>query len=333
MPGLHGETGSLTGLEFLEVLEKLKCSGTLVLEKKENSLIILLNEGQLETSYKLGQFNALDTHTLDFHFEPHKANDLPSFESRFPHSILPVMRALPAFGSFNRILAQPDLSTLLTQLREEAFNGCLTVETNLGRGLILFQAGKIGAAFSEEDAEVRDAVDALRVLRRIYLQETEAQLYLRTLSPFFVRCLLGVALQQSVETGAGFTGLESSEEGYTFFDKGQPLLRVHAELRGNSGRYAHPEHTTELSLPDEPPGWEQQRYGLTLRGKDALNPMTELSLEFSELFGHIGKNVLEHLKKGSPLDSVAQHVNLELSDFKTYLDKLEQEGLIQQLPR
>lgn len=331
MPGLHGETGSLTGLAFLEILEKLKCTGTLVLEKKGDSLIILLKEGQLETSYKLGKFNALDTTALQFHIEPHAANDLPSFESRFPHSILPVMRALPAFGNFSCVLAHPDLASLLTQLRKDAFNGCLTLETNLAQGLILFQGGKISAAFSEEDDEVRNAVDALRVLRRIYTQEERAELYLRTLSPFFVSCLLGIALQQSVETGAGFTGLESSEEGYTFFEQGQAVLRVDAELRGNSGRYTQLEIPPELSLPDEPPGWEQQRYGLTLRGKDALNPMTELSLEFRELFGTIGKHVLEDLKKGASLDAVAQHVNLELGDFKTYLDKLEQEGLIQQL--
>jgi len=331
MPGLHGETGGLTGLEFLEVLEKLKCSGTLVLEKESNSLVILVREGQLESSHKLGQFNALDSAGLNFHFEPHGAGELPHFESRFPQGSLPVMRALPAFGHYQRVLAQPDLRHLLMQLREEAFNGCLTLETNLGQGLVLFYDGKVGAAFSEEDSEIRDAVDALRVLRRIYVQEPSAKLFLRSLSPFFVSCLFGIALDQSVETGAGFTGLESSEEGYIFFEEGQAIMRVQAELRGKSGRYEQLDHPPEISLPDEPPGWEQQRYGLTLRGKDALNPMTELSLEFRDLFGIIGKRVLENLRQGASLDSVAQHVNLELGDFKTYLDKLEQEGLIQRL--
>lgn len=331
MSGLHGETGSLTGLEFLEILEKLKCSGTLVFEKDGLSLIVVLNEGQLETTHKLGAFNALDAHALSFHFEPHAPGTLPSFASRFPQAILPVMRALPAFGQFSRLFAQPDLRGLLTQLGEEAFSGCLILETSLCQGLILLYEGKVGAALSEEDAEVRDGVDALRVVRRIYLQEPEAQLYLRTLPPFFVTCLLGAAADQRVETGAGFTGLESSEKGYLFYEQGQAFLHVRAELRGRSGRFAQLESPRELKLPDEPPGWEQRRYGLTLRGKDALNPMTELSLEFRELFGTIGKHVLEKLKQGAPLDSVAQHVNLELGDFKAYLDKLEQEGLIQQV--
>ena len=328
---MRGNTGAVTGLELLESLEKLGCSGTLALEQEGNLLLLLLNKGELGANHKLGHINALDSHDLDFHFEPHPPNDVPQFGTRFPRSVLGLLRAVPALGTFAELPAYTaDLLTLFAKLQEDTFTGLVSVETPSGQSLILFLQGKLGAAFYDDDGYVREGTAALRALRRTHLNDPGAQLFLRTLGSYLVQSLLGLALTQVADDVPGFSGLESSEAGYTYFDQGRPVLHVSTELRGRSGRYFPCENPPELPLPDNPPGWEHKRYRLTLRGRDALNPMTELSLHFSSTSGKVDKRVLEHLGQGLTLESVAQYLGLELGELTPHLQKLEQEGLIRQ---
>lgn len=327
--GLKGETGELTGLELLEALEKLGCSGTLVLEQAGNNLFILLADGRLETSHKLGRFNALDSSGLQFHFESHEPVSLPQVGSRFPHSVASALRALPAFGIFTPLAPRtPELPPLLGQLRGEAFTGCLTLETSSVQGMVLFHEGTIGAAFFEEDGLVRERTDALRALRRAYANDAAARLYLRAFNPYLLQGLLGLGLGLAADDEAEFSGVECSEQGYTFVRQNVAVLRVATKSRVPSDRYKICETSPDLHLPDEPPGFESRRYRLTLRGKDALNPMSEVSSQFRHVYGSGGKRVLEQLKQGFTVESVSQHLGVELSAFKPQLDALESEGFI-----
>jgi len=332
---MRGNTGTITGLALLESLEKLGCSGTLALEQEGNLLLLLLNNGELGANHKLGHINALDSHDLAFHFEPHAPSDVPQFGTRFPRSVLGLLRAVPALGTFARLPAyNADLLTLFTKLQEDAFTGLVSLETPSGQSLVLFLLGKLGAAFYDDDGYVREGTAALRALRRTHLNDPGAQLFLRTFGTYLVQSLLGMALAQAVQEGAddvpSFSGLESSETGYTYFDQGRAVLHVASELRGRSGRYALCDTPPDLPLPENPPGWEHKRYRLTLRGRDALNPMTELSLRFSDSSGKVDKKVLEHLGQGLTLESVAQYLGLELGELTPHLQKLEREGLIRQ---
>ena len=346
--GLRGETGRLTGLELLEALEKLGCSGTLVLEQASNSLFVSLNRGRLEASHKLGRFNPLDSDGLQFHFEPHEPGVVPQVGSRFPTSPVAALRALPGFGLFTSLGPRTaELPAVLDQLRSEAFTGCLTLETSLVRGLVLFYEGGVGAAFYEEDGRVREHTAALRALRRAHADDAAVRLYTRTFHPYLLQGLLGLALDLPAQdppadnsptdnspTGnppaqpPSFSGLESSERGYTFVRQGAAVLQVTTELRAQDGRYPLCTTPPGLQLPDEPAGFEFRRYLLTLRGKDALNPMSEVSSQFRHTYGSGGARVLEQLKQGFTVESVSQHLGVELSAFKPQLDALETEGFI-----
>ena len=333
LSGLRGETGELTGLEMLELTGKLGRSGTLVLEGGEGapgSLYALFEGGILGVSHSLGQ-DLLESAHLNFHFETHPTGDVPLFKSYFPSSVLSVLRAVPAHGTFHRLQTrESDLRALLDHLRERAYTGCLTLTTRLGQSLVLLHRGGVGAAFFEEDGYVREGTDALRALRRAYLESPTSALTLRSFAPEITQSLLGMALGKISRSGVGFSGVESSEQGYTFFEEGTPFLQVQGELRGSSARYLRLDETLNLSLPDEPPGWEQQRYNLTLRGQDALNPMTDLALQFRQSFAGPSKRVLEHLGKGLSVEAVSQYLGLELSDLKPHLEALEEDGLIRQ---
>src|SRR5690606_41487227 len=91
---------------------------------------------------------------------------------------------------------------------------------------------------------------------------------------------------------------------------------------------AHASAAAPLTLPTEPPGWEEQRYALTLRGRDALNPMTELNMEFRNHNGEQGQRVLEALGNGATLQQTAEALAVELVDLKPWLSKLEGPGMI-----
>jgi hypothetical protein len=134
---------------------------------------------------------------------------------------------------------------------------------------------------------------------------------------------------------SAFTGLQLADGGARFLRNGQPYLAVECDTPGPPRRYALLEDDAappELALPDEPPGWEEQRYALTLRGQDALNPMTELSMHFRTSFGHSGQTILEALGRGLTLEETANSLQLELQELKPWLKRLEGEGLVRGSP-
>lgn len=83
-----------------------------------------------------------------------------------------------------------------------------------------------------------------------------------------------------------------------------------------------------VPLPEEPPGWEAQHYVLTLRGRDALNPMTELWMRFRATYGVPGQRLLEVLTDGATLEAVAAALDTPLEELRPWLHKLEEEGMV-----
>lgn len=83
-----------------------------------------------------------------------------------------------------------------------------------------------------------------------------------------------------------------------------------------------------MPLPEEPPGWEAQHYVLTLRGRDALNPMTELWMRFRATYGVPGQRLLEVLTDGATLEAVAAALDTPLEELRPWLHKLEEEGMV-----
>ncbi|MEX2541159.1 MAG: hypothetical protein WD314_05095 [Trueperaceae bacterium] len=349
MTGILGNSGSMNPDGLLDLALRLSCSGTLVLHYRAGSRLLLLDSGRIKTSFDLGQPDAASRTGVDFHFEPHHANDLPQIASSFAGSAVGVLRAVPVLGP-----AQPlppgivDLRALVTNMRLERASGALTVQvdqetgpgqqaasdqkTGFGRetGIALFHEGKIGAAYFEKSSHVWERSDALRAIFRYSLESGRAPMLLHRLEPDLVRSLLGLALERRMGSGdpSSFTGISAGEGGYTFYCQGQAYLHVTAGLLGASGRFGQLEAVPDLELPDDPPGWERRRFDLTLRGRDALNPMTELSMEFSSNYGQSGKRVLESVRHGLSIEDTAARLELDLQALKPWLERLEADGLI-----
>lgn len=344
MTGLLGNSGSLNPDGLLDLALRLSCSGTLVLHYPAGSRLLLLDSGRIKTSYDLGQPDASARTGVDFHFEPHYANDLPQLGSSFPGSAVGVLRAVPVLGPAQALpSAVIDLRALVANMRAERTSGALTVQfdpeagfneagNEQQTGIALFHQGRIGAAYFEKSSHVWERSDALRAIFRYSLESGRPPMLLHRLDPDLVRSLLGLALERRMGSGdpSSFTGISAGEGGYTFYCQGQAYLHVTAELLGASGRFGQLESVPDLELPDDPPGWERRRFDLTLRGRDALNPMTELSMEFSSNYGQSGKRVLESVRHGHSIEDTAARLELDLQELKPWLERLEADGLIRQ---
>lgn len=331
MRGLRGVTGDVTGEALLRSLQELRLDGTLALADDRGSLLLLLREGEVAASHRLGGFASMDAAPLAFHVERHAPSDLPTVHTAFEGSQVPLLRALPLLGPGQELpTGVCDLRALIRDLRDRAVTGLLTLAHRGEAGAALFVGGRIAAAAYEREGLVTERSDALRAVYRYSLEESAAPLRLHPLDGGLARALAGLALGRRARSAqpASFSGVQAGESGYVFHHDGQPLLLVRADGTGGFGRFEQAESLPDLHLPDDPPGWEQGRYALTLRGRDALNPMTELSMRFLADHGSSGRKVLEALRSGLSIEDAAQRLGLELDELKPWLARLEQEGLI-----
>ena len=332
---MWGDTGSLSGKELLDALQKLHCHGTLTLHRDAGTLIVLLSNGRVKATHKFGRFGALEDEGYTFRIQPHAPSDLPLLGSAHPGSTMAALRALPHFGGGQELPTDLiDLRDLLDRLRQRAFSGSLTTSFNGEQALVLLLKGRVGGALYERDNFVLDRGNALRALYRHCLEE-RAPLRLEPLDGLIVRGLLGLALMQpaGATNPSTYSGVHATERGYTFYRNGEAYLHIAAELTGSSQRYAPLSDDAtfeEPLLPDDPPGWEEQRYALTLRGRDALNPMTELAMQFGQTFGGSGRNVLDALGQGLTLEQAAARLQFDLQELKPWLQRLQDDGLIRE---
>ncbi len=336
--GLLGTTGDLSGQDLIEALRNLKCSGTLALTDDHGTVLLQLARGQVEASYKLGHYGSLDEAAQGYHLYPHEPAPFPRLPSRAPHSAAALLRALPRVTPPAPLPpGLVDLRALLDALHERAFNGALSFERDGEAAVALLLRGSVAAAAHERGDVVHERADAMRALQRAGLDVGGPPLELDALDPTVVRSLLGLALGRAatVPDASVFTGLQLAEGSARFVRNGQPFLTVECDTPGPPRRFALLEDDAappELLLPDEPPGWEEQRYALTLRGQDALNPMTELSMHFRTSFGRSGQTILEALGRGLTLEETATSLQLELQELKPWLKRLEGEGLVRGNP-
>jgi len=333
--GVLGSMGDVGAERFLDALRNLRCSGTLVLCDDGGAMLLQLAKGQVEASFKLGNYGRLDASGQAFHLHPHEPADEPRLPPFAPSSRAPLLRALPRMAPAQRLpVGAVDLPALLEDLHARSFDGVLSYTDAKETAVALLVDGTIRAAVHQRGEQVHARGEALRALQRASREGRRGVLELVALDPLVARPLAALALGRVVasDEGAAFTGLEVDTFGYRFFRHGQPFLRVLGEPIEPIGRYAldpaQAARAPELELPSEPPGWEERRYALTLRGQDALNPMTELNMAFRSEHGREGQRVLDELGRGSTLADAATRLGLDLTDLKPWLERLEAAGMI-----
>ena len=128
----------------------------------------------------------------------------------------------------------------------------------------------------------------------------------------------------------GFSGLELTPAGARYYAAGSPYLFVPRPdgVPVTTGLFASSLRTPPLSLPSEPHGWERRAYSLTLRGRDALNPLTELSMRFRGEFGRAGQRALEQFRTEGSVEAAATALSVELGDLKPTVERLHTEGFL-----
>lgn len=336
-PGPVGTTGATSGASLLQQLQRNGSSGTLALERNGGATLLLLAGGALRRSVRVGTYAEIDAAGQRFRFDPHPAGDCPQLATLFPGSAVPVLRALPSLGPAHEIPAGiSDLRALLRRLEADRFAGALRLSDRDEHGLALLVRGRIVAAWYERDAYRLGRNDALRAIYRYSLDEERAPLALEPLPEALLLALLGMVASRSADDPnlTTYSGLEADERGYHYVEHGERMLHIPAELVGDARRYRRLDEADlerllpDLHLPDDPPGWEERSYALTLRGQDAVNPMTELSMQFNEEFGDSGRRILDALARGATIEQAASALGLDLEELKPWLRRLEDDGLI-----
>lgn len=352
MTPMRGELGSLSARNLLALLAAAGASGTLVLTRGAVARTLRLTHGQPSRQIDLGGSFDLDVSSGAFVFWPgdatnsdtdfetdFSADPVPTLPSRYPAAqgplwALPVLAEQPLLST-----AETDLRAVTARLERDGFGGALVLGAP-GYGLLLFQAGRLAGAVLEDDTGLSRGDAALRALSGE--AEGRAELTLHALPGGVVADVLGLVLGLQLggitdtPNGApntvpdGFSGLELTPAGARYYAAGSPYLFVPRPegVPVTTGLFAPSLRTPSLSLPSEPHGWERRAYSLTLRGRDALNPLTELSMRFRGEFGRAGQRALEQFRTEGSVEAAATALSVELGDLKPTVERLHTEGFL-----
>ena len=330
--GISGRLGALTGHSLVKDLSALKCTGTLLLTTPNGAQLLLITDGQVKARHTLEGKPNLNDPDQRFHFQPGQESSTPQLVSRYPRSGVGVCRALPDLEPTLTLTADLiELRSLLQQLVSRGFSGAVSLDAPEGHALLLIMDGNVSAAQYESGAQIRSDLDALRAAQRLCLKP-DTKLALHPLPEPIASALVGLALELAPSEPDGpLTGIQVDESGYTYLVNDTPYLHIPIELLGVAGRYSANPSPIPLRLPDEPPGWESRRYALTLRGRDALNPMTELAMTFRQTYGTIGRSVLKEVSGRRSVEEIARNLRIDMGELGPWLERLAKDGLIQSL--
>lgn len=357
---LSGRSGARTGADVLAAARTLAATGTLALSSRRGTLLIVLEGGEEKGRRALGADPELEVADQTFLFHAHPVHgggggeeDLePILPSMLPQARQDALRAWPQLGTELALRPRPvDLSATLERLEARGFDGVLggragseealtrggaaRGEAGLGGALVIVAGGRPVAAVAERDGHKLERGDALRALMRQAMDVAAPELWLAPLPEPLTAILAGMALGLEGDERDATTGAAREGHELVLLREGRVLLRLASDGRGDHVgmglvRAARDvRRLRELPLPDDPPGFEDRRYRLTLRGRDVLDPMTDLSMRFEAEIGASGKRLLRTLQRGLPVARVGQELGLELDQLRPWLRRLEEDGLIQ----
>jgi len=328
---LAGESGDKSAQELLAPIRAFLGNGTILfahvgrdggIPSIRGAALLAIVAGEVKGRRMLGRFDGLASTGVGVIANAHPAAELPQL-APVSESGWGVLRAAPR-------LAPPsewpgvsvDLPTLHRRLENLSWSGLLRV----GEGGALWREGRVVAAH----ADGASGADALRALRRAATDDA-ALLELHALDHRTASSLHGVAERQR-ESG--------KQAGSVHCDPDRTLYlgRSNAEFvvvggSGFKGSFSAADRLASepLHLPEEPLGWEGKRYAVTLRGRDALNPMTDRHTAFLTRHGERGATLLEAVGAGDPLDKVARATGIELAEVRKSVESWESDGLVRRI--
>lgn len=215
-----------------------------------------------------------------------------------------------------------DLHAFLRHLHEQGWYGYLYAQLGDQSAVVLLFEGRVVTAASASATGEQALGDLLG------LYEQGAVLSAHPLPPACAHALSGVGSRAwKFNLTEDFTGLHARPTGAIFYARGEIVATMHAALP-YEGAFPAPLRPQTLILPRSLAGWAHGHYTLTLRGRDALNAITDIHRGFRLQYGPVGLGFLRSLWENLTPAEYAMRGDLALSDLEPLLREFTQTGLV-----
>jgi hypothetical protein len=131
-----------------------------------------------------------------------------------------------------------------------------------------------------------------------------------------------------VQPGDNFSGIRGLGDGrVALYHDGSVLAHIKANYR-ETGAFPAPLRPAHLTLPRVIGAWATERYGFTLRGRDAVNPITDHYNRARAAYGKPALEVLGQLGRGKTPLEVAQTLEKDIAGLEGMVETFVREGLL-----
>lgn len=233
---------------------------------------------------------------------------LPMYPSAMPFLGRFLPQSSPTHMGLNQ--AHTDLHKFLQHMQELSWNGYLHVALgDQSAYALLFEGRIVGAAVAHAVNE-----EALGELMNLYDQG--GNLSAHPLSTNYAHILSGVGSRAwKLAPTEEFTGIYAKPAGAAFYMEGQVIAVTSVSLP-YEGSFPATLRPKTISLPRSHARWAHQQYVLTLKGKDALNPITDINMDFRTRFGDKGLRLLRAISQGMMPVDYASRSDLVLHELE-----------------
>ncbi len=220
-----------------------------------------------------------------------------------------------------------DLNGLAKYLEQQGLDGYLALVNSDAQPeamALVFEGGLIGAnALGESGPAWGEG--ALNLMTHRYAQDGTLGFF--KLERSLVHALSGLGGRVlKVQPGDFFTGVRAHGDGrITLLAEGAVIGRLNAGLREN-GTYPAALRPARLVLPRVLGAWATERYTFTLRGRDAINPITDQYNRARAAHGKMALELLARLGRGqTPLESAAT-LERDVTELEPLVETFLREG-------
>jgi hypothetical protein len=257
-----------------------------------------------------------------------RGKSIKVLDRAYPEATLPLLSVLPlgerVWQSLHASFAE--LPKLAQHLDKTNFDGALV----LPEAVALVFEGKIVNACAQRGEDLFWGDVGLLEFSRRY--STGTPLEGLVLERAVCHALSGLQDRPwRVNPTDGFTGARVSAGYMVFLQDGNPLGRVHIGGREN-GAYPAALRPKPLTLPRMIGAWASERYVLTLRGRDAVNPITDTYNRARAAHGKPALEVLTLLGRGKTPLEVAVALEKDAGSFEAMVEIFIREGLLSRRP-
>lgn len=215
-----------------------------------------------------------------------------------------------------------DLHAFLKYLHEIAWHGY--IHASLGDQsayVLVFEGRTVAAAAASATGE-----QALGEMLNLY--EQGAGISAHPLSHTLAHVLSGVGSRAwKFNLTEDFTGLHARPSGAIFYARGEIVATMPATLP-YEGAFPAPLRPQTLILPRSLAGWAHHTYSPTLRGRDAVNPITDIHLAFKAKYGPLGIGLMKAILQNLTPAEYAMREDLALHEIEPLLQDFSKTGYL-----